>query len=139
MGSVYPDGGTGTDISEAWKIAYCKTEAIHYNCKSVGFDYDCTCHGDDSFESDLGPVDSALRDLLEHDRGAEDQCAQLLRAELVGVDRGSWQGRIGIAGNPYVIMGLHDIPIDRGTRPSLGRTRTSNCYLRVSGGIGASL
>ena len=82
MGSVYPDGGTGTDISEAWKIAYCKTEAINY---------DCACYGDDTFESDLGPVDPALRDLLEHDWSAEDQCAQLLRAELVGDDRGSSQ------------------------------------------------
>ena len=88
---------------------------------------------------DIGCIDSAVGNILEYDRRAEDQRAQLLRAELVGVDRGSWQGRIGIAGNPYVIMGLHDVPIDRGTRPSLGRTRTSNCYLRVSGGIGASL
>ena len=83
MGAVHSDSDSSTSIPEARKIAYCKAEIIH--C-------DCICHGYDSFESDFGPVDSAVRDLLEPDRGAEDQCAQFLRAELLGVDRGSWQG-----------------------------------------------
>ena len=31
MGSVYPDGFTGTHISKAWKVAYRETEAIVYD------------------------------------------------------------------------------------------------------------